>query len=178
LVVVVSLRVAYGPLLSPVLSPLSPTPFTWRPAKELTVPSSNITGCDASESLIACLERVGRKELFIPQEALVYPPQEGAPADVVPSEDSASVESDLMLLLPLLLLNAAFAYAGSRPKARRPKPPPCPPQGGKKTLTQQFAYQSKAETDKAMRRSNNVKHASPARRVMASTNRRALKGGS
>ena len=177
LVVVVSLRVAYGPLLSPVLSPLSPTPFTWRPAKESTVPSSNITGCDASESLIACLERVGRKELFIPQEALVYPPQEGAPAHIVPSEDTASVESDLMLLLPLLLLNAAFAYAGSRPKARRPKPPPCPPQGGKKTLTQQFAYQSKAETDKAMRRSNNVKHAAPARRVMASTNRGALKGG-
>ena len=30
---------------------------------------------------------------------------------------------------------------------------------------------------KAMRRSNNVKHAAPARRVMTSTNRGALKGG-
>lgn len=173
--VVVSMRAAYDPLLSPVLSP---TPSTWRPAKEVAVPSSNITtGCDASESLIACLERVGREELFIPHEALVYPPQESTPADVVPSEHSRSVESDLMLLLPLLLLNAAFAAAGSRPKARRPKPAPCPPQGGKKTQAQQFAYQSKPETGKAMRRSNNVKHAAPARRVMTSTNRGALKGG-
>ena len=119
LVVVVSLRVAYGPLLSPVLSPLSPTPFTWRPAKESTVPSSNITGCDASESLIACLERVGRKELFIPQEALVYPPQKGAPAHIVPSKDTASVESDLMLLLPLLLLNEV-AHHLPMPSLSRP----------------------------------------------------------
>ena len=181
------MRAAYDPMLSPLLTPLSPTPSTWRPAKEV-VPLSNITtGCVASESLIACLERVGRKELLIPQEAKhakdeqplnsLHPPQGSARADVVPSETSASVESDLMLLLPLLLLNAAFAYAGSRPKSRRPKPPPCPPQGGKKTLAQQFAYQSKAETGKAMRRSNNVKHTVPARRVMASTNRGALKGG-
>ena len=107
----------------------------------------------------------------------VYPPQESGPADVVPSKRSGSVESDLMLLLPLLLLNAAFSYAGSRPKPRLPKRPPCPPQAGKKTLARQFAYQSKAETGKAMRRSNNVKHAAPARRAMASANRGARKGG-
>ena len=86
-----------------------------------------------------------------------------------------------MLLLPLLLLNAALSYAGSRPKPRLPKRPPCPPQAGKKTLARQFAYQSKAETGKAMRRSNNVKinvkHAAPARRAMASANRGARKGG-
>ena len=111
----------------------------------------------------------------------VYPPQESGPADVVPSQRSGSVESDLMLLLPLLLLNAALSYAGSRPKPRLPKRPPCPPQAGKKTLARQFAYQSKAETGKAMRRSNNVKinvkHAAPARRAMASANRGARKGG-
>ena len=107
----------------------------------------------------------------------VYPPQESGQADVVPSKRSGSVESDLMLLLPLLLLNAAFSYAGSRPKPRLPKRPPCPPQAGKKTLARQFAYQSKAETGKAMRRSNNVKHAAPARRAMASANRGARKGG-
>ena len=82
-----------------------------------------------------------------------------------------------LLLLPLLLLNAALSYAGSRPKPRLPKRPPCPPQAGKKTLARQFAYQSKAETGKAMRRSNNVKHAAPARRAMASANRGARKGG-
>ena len=108
----------------------------------------------------------------------VYPPQESGPADVVPSQrSSSSVESDLMLLLPLLLLNAALSYAGSRPKPRLPKRPPCPPQAGKKTRARQFAYQSKAETGKAMRRSNNVKHAAPARRAMASANRGARKGG-
>ena len=107
----------------------------------------------------------------------VYPPQESCPADVVPSKRAGSVESDLMLLLPLLLLNAAFSYAGSRPKPRLPKRPPCPPQAGKKTLAHQFAYQSKAETGKAMRRSNNVKHAAPAQRAMASANRGARKGG-
>ena len=168
------MRVAYDPLLAP----LSPAPdqssqrwIGWRGANKPTT-----TGCVASESLITCLERAGGKELWIPQEALVYPPQESAPADVVPSEGTASVKSDLMLLLPLLILNSAFAYAGSRPKARRPKPLLCPPQGGKKTLAQQFAYLHSAETGKAMRRSNNVKHTLPARRVMASTNRGALKG--
>mmetsp|Transcript_31025 Transcript_31025/g.79227 ORF Transcript_31025/g.79227 Transcript_31025/m.79227 type:complete len:157 (-) Transcript_31025:323-793(-) len=155
------MRASYGPFSSPLLS--SPTP-----SEKVAAPSSNITmGCAADESLIACLERVGRKDI----------PQESGPADVVPSQRSGSVESDLMLLLPLLLLNAALSYAGSRPKPRLPKRPPCPPQAGKKTLARQFAYQSKAETGKAMRRSNNVKHAAPARRAMASANRGARKGG-
>ena len=48
--------------------------------------------------------------------------------------------------IPLLLLNAALSYAGSRPRPRLPKRPPCPPRAGKKTLARQFAYQSKAET--------------------------------
>ena len=189
------MRASYGPFSSPLLS--SPTP-----SEKVAAPSSNITmGCAADESLIACLERVGRKDipqaltplrqyptLNLPSCPLppllapaptpkVYPPQESGPADVVPSKRSGSVESDLLLLLPLLLLNAAFSYAGSRPKPRLPKRPPCPPQAGKKTLARQFAYQSKAETGKAMRRSNNVKHAAPARRAMASANRGARKGG-
>ena len=169
LVVIVSMRVAYDPLLAP----LSPAP-----AKVDTVPSSNITaGCIATESLITCLERAGVNGLWTPQEA--DPPQKSVPDDVVTSTYSATIEQDLMLLLPLLILNGAFAYAGTRPKARRPKQSPCPPQGGKETLRKQFAYLHSAETlkAKAMRRSNSVKHHTPARRNMASANRGALKGG-
>ena len=64
LVVVVSMRASYGPFSSPLLS--SPTP-----SEKLAAPSSNITmGCAADESLIACLERVGRKD--IPQALTLY----------------------------------------------------------------------------------------------------------
>ena len=64
LVVVVSMRASYGPFSSPLLS--SPTP-----SEKAAAPSSNITmGCAADESLIACLERVGRKD--IPQALTLY----------------------------------------------------------------------------------------------------------
>ena len=64
LVVVVSMRASYGPFSSPLLS--SPTP-----SEKVAAPSSNITmGCAADESLIACLERVGRKD--IPQALTLY----------------------------------------------------------------------------------------------------------
>ena len=64
LVVVVSMRASYGPFSSPLLSSLTPS-------EKVAAPSSNITmGCAADESLIACLERVGRKD--IPQALTLY----------------------------------------------------------------------------------------------------------
>ena len=64
LVVVVSMRASYGPFSSPLLSSATPS-------EKVAAPSSNITmGCAADESLIACLERVGRKD--IPQALTLY----------------------------------------------------------------------------------------------------------
>ena len=135
--------------------------------KETTV-TKNITGCIASSLLFICEDR--GKELWIPQEsALMYPPPpRGYPqAEMVEREASASDSgepSDLMFLLPLLILNGAFAYAGSRPKARLPKPAPSPPVMCKAARRKQFAYQNSAETGKVMRRGNRTN--APARCVM------------
>ena len=178
LVVVLSMRVAYDPLLTtptttwqPGAEPAFVTP-AWRPTKESTV-TKNITGCIASSLLFVCEDR--GKELWVPQEsALVYPyPQQSAPAEMVEKEPSVPDEaSDLMLLLPLLILNGAFAYAGSRPKARLPKQTPSPPVICKEARILQYAYLHSAETGKAMRRSNSI-NTPPPRRVMASANRGA-----
>ena len=185
LVVVVSMRVAYDPwptiTWATVTWPTVAEPVFLTP-KETTIVTKNITGCSASSLLFICEDR--GKEVWIPQtSALVYPPPPllgYPPAEMVEREASASDSgepSDLMLLLPLLILNGAFAYAGSRPKARLPKPAPSPPVMCKAARRKQFAYQNSAETGKAMRRSNNVKHAAPAQRAMASANRGARTGG-
>ena len=185
LVVVVSMRVAYDPLIAydplpaEFSTPLSPTP-AWHSGKEATVVvTKNVTGCIASSLLFICEERTGGNQLWVPQEsALVWPPQP-ATAEVVPSSLSTSGgSSDLMflLLLPLLIMNGAFAFAGSRPKSRQPKQPPAAPAICKEARKMQFAYLHSAETVKEMRRSNTIKRHTPqARRVMAY--RGALKGG-
>ena len=170
LVVVVSMRVAYDPWPT-VPWPTLATPTVAEPVfmtrKETTV-TKNITGCIASSLLFICEDR--GKELWIPQEsALMYPPPpRGYPqAEMVEREASAASgePSDLMFLLPLLILNGAFAYAGSRPKSRLPKPTPSPPVICKEARRQQFAYLHSAETGKAMRRGNRTN--APPVRVMA-----------
>ena len=168
LVVVVSMRVAYDPwptVAWPTVA--TPTEPVFMTPKETTV-TKNITGCIASSLLFVCEDR--GKELWVPQtSALMYPPppQGYPPAEMVERESSASDEpSDLMFLLPLLILNGAFAYAGSRPKPRQPKAAASPPVICKEARRLQFAYLHSAETGKAMRRGNSV-NAPPARRVMA-----------
>ena len=164
LVVVVSMRVAYDPWPT-VTWPTVAEPVFLTP-KETTIVTKNITGCSASSLLFICEDR--GKEVWIPQtSALMYPPPPRGypPAEMVESEASASSEpSDLMFLLPLLILNGAFAYAGSRPKARLPKPAPSPPVMCKAARRKQFAYLHPAETGKAMRRGNRTN--GPARCVM------------
>ena len=154
LVVVVSMRVAYDPWPT-VTWPTVAEPVFLTP-KETTIVTKNITGCSASSLLFICEDR--GKEVWIPQtSALMYPPPPRGypPAEMVESEASASSQpSHLMLLLPLLILNGAFAYAGSRPKARLPKPAPSPPVMCKAARRKQFAYLHSAETAKAMRRGN------------------------
>ena len=164
LVVVVSMRVAYDPWPT-VAWPTVAEPVFLTP-KETAIVTKNITGCSASSLLFICEDR--GKEVWIPQtSALMYPPPPRGypPAEMVESEASASSEpSDLMFLLPLLILNGAFAYAGSRPKARLPKPAPSPPVMCKAARRKQFAYLHAAETSKAMRRGNRSN--APARCVM------------
>ena len=164
LVVVVSMRVAYDPWPT-VTWPTVAEPVFLTP-KETTIVTKNITGCSASSLLFICEDR--GKEVWIPQtSALMYPPPPRGypPAEMVEREASASSEpSDLMFLLPLLILNGAFAYAGSRTKARLPKPAPSPPVMCKAARRKQFAYLHSAETGKAMRRGNRTN--APARCVM------------
>ena len=164
LVVVVSMRVAYDPWPT-VTWPTVAEPVFLTP-KETTIVTKNITGCSASSLLFICEDR--GKEVWIPQtSALMYPPPPRGypPAEMVESEASASSQpSHLMLLLPLLILNGAFAYAGSRPKTRLPKPAPSPPVMCKAARRKQFAYLHSAKTGKAMRRGNRTN--APARCVM------------
>ena len=164
LVVVVSMRVAYDPWPT-VTWPTVAEPVFLTP-KETTIVTKNITGCSASSLLFICEDR--GKEVWIPQtSALMYPPPPRGypPAEMVEREASASDEpSDLMFLLPLLILNGAFAYAGSRPKTRLPKPAPSPPVMCKAARRKQFAYLHSAKTGKAMRRGNRTN--APARCVM------------
>ena len=174
LVVVVSMRVAYDPWPT-VAWPTIAMPTVAEPVfmttKETTV-TTNITGCIASSlpasGLFICEDR--GKELWIPQaSALMYPPPPRGypPAEMVEREASAPDEpSDLMFLLPLLILNGAFAYAGSRPKSRLPKPTPSPPVICKEARRKQFAYLHSAETGKAVRRGNIINAPPPVRRVM------------
>lgn len=170
LVVVVSMRVAYDPWPT-VAWPTIAMPTVAEPVfmttKETTV-TTNITGCIASSLLFICEDR--GKELWIPQaSALMYPPPPRGypPAEMVERKASDPDEpSDLMFLLPLLILNGAFAYAGSRPKARLPKPTPIPPVICKEARRKQFAYLHSAETGKAVRRGNIINAPPPVRRVM------------
>lgn len=163
LVVVVSMRVAYDPWPTAtwtiVAQPVFLTP------EETTIVTKNITGCSSSSLLFICEDR--GKEVWIPQSALVNPPplQGYPPAEMVEREASASDEpSDLMFLVPLLILNGAFAYAGRRPKARLPKPAPSLPVMCKAARRKQFAYLHSAETGKGMRRGNMIN--TPVRCVM------------
>eukprot|EP00320_Phaeocystis_rex_P006783 CAMPEP_0119061460 /NCGR_PEP_ID=MMETSP1178-20130426/5244_1 /TAXON_ID=33656 /ORGANISM="unid sp, Strain CCMP2000" /LENGTH=240 /DNA_ID=CAMNT_0007042667 /DNA_START=1 /DNA_END=723 /DNA_ORIENTATION=+ len=176
-VVVVSMRVAYDPLLTPTPSGMP----TWQKEADVSSPkvTKNITvGCVSSSLLFLREECASGKQLWIPQEsALIYPPEQKS-ADVVPREHSASDDTDLMLLIPLLILNSAIAFAGSRPKSRQPKQQlPYPSSRNARIRRQQFSYLHSTETVKSMRRSNSTKHQAPMRRGMATANRGALKGG-